>query len=122
MKVQMQGQHLRLRVDEAELARLQAGDVLENLTRLPEGIDCRQQIRLIEGSQLRLNRIDAGWCLQLPRELLEAYVARLPCREGLELRLAVAGSVELVLGFEVDVRDSVRNRGVKRRGDKLQDR
>ena len=35
MKIQLQGQSLRLRIDESELARLQVGESIENLTRLP---------------------------------------------------------------------------------------
>lgn len=123
MKIQMQGQRMRLRVDEAELARLQAGEILENLTRLPGGIDCRQQLRVTDDLDARLvPAVDAGWRLEVPRAQLESYVARLPCREGLELHLSVSEGVEIEIGFEVDVRDSVRNRGVAKRGRNLPDR
>ena len=123
MKIQMQGQRMRLRVDEAELARLQAGEILENLTRLPGGIDCRQQLRVTDDLDARLVPVaDAGWCLELPRAQLESYVARLPCREGLGLHLPVSEGDEIDIGFEVDVRDSVRNRGVAKRGRNLPDR
>ncbi|MEO5566745.1 MAG: hypothetical protein ABIR05_08880 [Luteimonas sp.] len=116
MKIQMQGQRIRLRVDEAELARLQAGEVVENLTRLPGGIDCRQQLCVTEGPDALLVAVAAGWQFGLPRDLLQAYVARLPCREGLRLHLPLPGGDDIEFGFEVDVRDSVRNRGVKSSG------
>ena len=115
MKVQMQGQRLRLRVDEAGLARLLAGEVLENLTRLPGGIDCRQQVRVIDGDAPLVQAVEGGWCFELPGRDLDAYIARLPCREGLAFRLPLPDANEIQIDFEVDVRDSVRSRGVRRK-------
>ncbi len=43
---------------------------------------------------------------------VEEYVQRLPCRDGVEFTFPAAGDVALELVFEVDVRDSVRRRGV----------
>lgn len=117
MKVQLQGQLVRLRISEAELARLQAGETVENLTRLPDGLALRQRLQLEEGVQPALQAEAGGWACRLPRVELAAYVARLPCREGLRLRLPLAqGTEEVVeIDLEVDVRDSVRSRGVPRR-------
>lgn len=117
MKVQLQGQQIRLRISEAELARLQAGEVVENLTRLPAGLPLRQWLRLDEGSQPALPAETDGWGCLLPRAELARYVARLPCREGLRLRLPLAeGAEEAVeIDLEVDVRDSVRSRGMAKR-------
>ncbi len=118
MKVQLQGQLVRLRISEAELARLQAGGTVENLTRLPAGLALRQWLRLGKGSQPELLVGDAqGWGCLLPPAELAAYVARLPCREGLRLRLPLAEGAEDVIeiDLEVDVRDSVRSRGVPKR-------
>jgi hypothetical protein len=115
MKVQMQGQSLRVRISESELARLQAGEAVGNLTRLPGGEACRHEVGLVEGDEPALLAAGGGWILSLPRVLLEPYVARLPCRDGLAFRLPVEGS-ELEVDFEVDVRDSVRSRGTPRRG------
>ena len=118
MKVQLQGQLVRLRISEAELARLQAGGTVENLTRLPAGLALRQWLRLGKGSQPELRVGDAqGWGCLLPPAELAAYVARLPCREGLRLRLPLAEGAEdaIEIDLEVDVRDSVRSRGVPKR-------
>lgn len=111
MKVQMQGQSMRLRIDETELSRLQAGQVVGNLTRFPGGACLCLAVRQVESLSPVLLTTDGGWRLDLPRGLLEPYVARLPCREGLRLDFP-AGGERLEVGFEVDVRDSVRIRGV----------
>lgn len=116
MKVQMQGQSLRVRVSEAELAKLQAGETADNLTRLPGGAMCRQEVGVVEDDEPALVATRDGWTLHLPRALLGPYVARLPCRDGLVFRLPVDAGAELEVDFEVDVRDSVRSRGTPRRG------
>lgn len=115
MKVQMQDQTLRLRISEAELARLQAGDVIGNVTRLPGGIASRQAMQLVDGDTPSLVVTGEGWTYHLPRGLLAPYVARLPCRDGLSTGLPVGEGMELAVDFEVDVRDSVRRRGTPRR-------
>ena len=100
---------------DAELARLQAGETIENLTRLPGGESARHVVSVAPGGpSLSVNR--DGWTFVLPGALLEPYVARLPCRDGLLVRLPVAGGIELEVDFEVDVRDSVRSRGTGKRG------
>ncbi len=117
MKVQLQGQLVRLRISEAELTRLQAGGTVDNLTRLPAGLLLRQWLRLGDDAQPALQVDAGGWGCLLPRAELASYVARLPCREGLRLRLPLAEGAEDVveIDLEVDVRDSVRSRGVPKR-------
>lgn len=108
MKVQMQGQALRFRIDEAELAALLAGAETVNRSVLPGGGTFVQALTLAERGGAALECASGHWHLRLPRAEVEAYIGRLPCREGLEFRLE-----RVQLTFEVDVRDSVR----KRRGE-----
>ncbi|WP_052108183.1 hypothetical protein [Aerolutibacter daejeonensis] len=115
MKVQMQGQALRIRISEAELARLLDGETVENLTRLP-GNMAHHQLRMVEAGEPALFAAPGGWAFSLPRGELEPYVARLPCRDGLVVRLPVEQGGDLEVEFEVDVRDSVRSRGMGKRG------
>ena len=115
MKVQMQGQALRIRISEVELARLRDGETVENLTRLPGDLS-RHQVRMIEGGEPTLAPAPGGWAFGLPHGELDPYVARLPCRDGLAMRLPVDGGGELEVEFEVDVRDSIRSRGTAKRG------
>lgn len=105
MKLQLQGQTLRFRIDEAELAALLEGEEVVNRTSLPGSATFVQSLTLIERGEAALACMPGHWRLHLPRTEVEAYTTRLPCREGLEFQLE-----QLQLTFEVDVRDSVRKR------------
>lgn len=101
MKVQQQGQSLRLRIDETELARLLAGEVVENATRWPDGRVQAQRVVLAAATAWQ--RSDDGWCVQLMDAEVRALASRLPSRDGLSFALD-----GLDLSFDVDVRDSAR--------------
>ena len=115
MKVQLQGQSLRLRLDEAELAQLQAGQAVVSHTQLLPGAAFSLQVQVTAEAKPALLMLAGQACFQLPQALLAPYVARLPCRDGLSFSLPVGDSDTLLLVFEVDVRDSVRSRGAARR-------
>jgi hypothetical protein len=116
MKVQLQGQCLRLRLDEAGLAGLLAGDEIRNTTVLGT-IRYTQAVHLLDAPAPVLRADPAGWSIGLPRAALADYIRRLPCREALTFLLPATGAAPLQLAFEVDVRDSVRTRGARRRVD-----
>lgn len=116
MKVQMQDQSLRIRISEAELARLQSGETIGNVTRLPGHAGHHQAVQLVDGDEPSLVSTGERWIYQLPRHQLDSYVGRLPCRDALTARLPVGEGMDLSVDFEVDVRDSVRSRGTPRRG------
>lgn len=115
MKVQLQEQTMRLRLDEAELAQLLAGETVENLTRFGGNGGWGTALSLHGGEQAVL--LDGGTdCrLVLPRASVEDLAARLPCRDGLAFALYLDDGTTLQLQCDVDVRDSVRQRGVTRR-------
>lgn len=108
MRVQLQEQSLRLRIDEAELAALLAGGTVENTTRWPDGRDERQQLAL--AAQHGWERSGDGWRINLADAAVRELAARLPSRDGLSFELAVPGGGALQILFDVDVRDSVRQR------------
>jgi hypothetical protein len=108
MRVQLEAQTLRLRIDEAELAQLLAGSVAENRTQLPDGRTEIQQLRL--ASHLNWQRHDATWHIGLPESDVRALSERLPSREGLHFDLSITGGGSLQVLFDVDVRDSTRQR------------
>ncbi|KRE89000.1 hypothetical protein ASG87_05455 [Frateuria sp. Soil773] len=114
MRVQQQGQALRLRIDEAELAALLAGGTVENVTRWPDGRDGRQQLAL--AAQHGWRRNDDGWRMELSDAAVRELAARLPSRAGLSFELAVSGGGALEVLFDVDVRDSVRQRRADKDG------
>ena len=119
MKLQLQGQNVRLRVDEAELARLLAGENVVNRIVLGAAIEFRQTLCLGTGKDAStapsLDVRDGGWDVALPREAVEAYAGQLPCRHALAFELGLGAGEAVELNFEVDVRDSLQARGPRRR-------
>ncbi|MGO4700617.1 hypothetical protein [Dyella sp. 2RAB6] len=112
MKVQLQGQTLRLRIDEAELAQLLGGATVGNRTQWPDGKLESQQ--LVLGDAHGWQRRADGWQVILSDAEARVFAARLPSRDGLEIALPVPGGEPLQLLFDVDVRDSVRHRRGKK--------
>jgi hypothetical protein len=108
MRVQLEGQTLRLRVDEAELARLLSGGFAENCTLLPDGRTEVQRIRLAD--TLAWRREDAIWNIDIPQADVRALSDRLPSRDGLRFDLRGSTVHTLEVLFDVDVRDSARRR------------
>ena len=115
MKVQLQGQSLRLRIDESELARLRDGEEIANHTALPGPGHCIQRLRVEAVDQAGFSGSADDWRLILPSAPLEAYIAKLPCKQGLSFTLPLSSGTALDVEFEVDVRDSARLRGKLRK-------
>lgn len=114
MKIQMQQQSLRLRVDEAELACLLAGESVVNRTALGPAFEGAQQLVLAEIASAMLDGSLQDLRATLPRAMVAEYAQRLPCRDGLVFEIPTGGC-PLRLHFDVDIRDSLRERGPRRR-------
>ena len=114
MKLQLEGQRLRVRVGEAEFAELLAGRALDAHTQLPHGPCWSLRLQPVADGTLSVGPGDPPRLL-LPLRLLEEYRGRLPCRDGIEAVQQAGDLPPLQLVFEVDVRDSVRTRGPRRR-------
>lgn len=118
MKLQVHGQSLRFRLDEAEFSALLGAQTITNHTRIAGG-GFSQTIRLGEVAQVFFEATTPGhWQLTLPRSAVAAYGEQLPCREGLDFWLpgsADAGADGIGITFDVDVRDSIRTRGAGNR-------
>lgn len=113
MKLQIEAQHLRIRIDEGELAQLLAGDVVVGHTHFATMFTMRVTLRLQHGIEPVLSGQADAWQVGLPETDVRAHAARLPTREGLRYQLAGAQEADaLELLFDVDVRDSVRKRHV----------
>lgn len=116
MKLQIEGQSLRFRVDEAELTRLLAGDSVNARTLLAGGAVFGQSIALAAISEVVLSFESGLWKLILPQAEVAAYSQTLPCRHGLGFTwTGESADTPLQITFEVDVRDSVRQRIGSRR-------
>lgn len=111
MKMQIDGQKLRVRIAEDELARLLDGHALQSVTRFADAFLIQVTIEPGEGHVPCLTGEASAWRLSLPAAALQEHAARLPSRDGLHFTLSgqtQATSLELL--FDVDVRDSVRRR------------
>jgi hypothetical protein len=107
MKVQLQADSLRVRLDEAALARLLAGQPLH--LRTPAGTGTLFALRVELAPALALES-DGEWRLALPDAAVRAYAATLPRRDALAFALP-GGETGLRVDFEVDARDSRKVRG-----------
>ena len=115
MKLQIQGQRLRFRIDELELAQLLAGEPLIEQTVLSTEQICRRELRLHAAPLPELAWTTNAITLKLPQEAVRSYVASLPRRDAHRFTLG-EGEAALHLDFEVDVRDSVRVRRAYKSG------
>ena len=111
MKIQIQDQQLRWRIDENELATLLEIGVVKSETHWSANAGLLQRISLHSNARPVLMMSSSEWELSLPRETLLAYVERLPCRDALVVEWQPDRAPELQVMFEVDVRDSKRVRG-----------
>jgi hypothetical protein len=111
MRVQCQDQHLRVRIDEGELALLLAGGTVAGATAGGGAFRMRYALAVAEAGLPRLDGEAADWRLTLPAAPVRELAARLPSRDGLRFELPGAdGGAPLELLFDVDVRDSTRRR------------
>ena len=119
MKVQINGQHLRFRIDEGELARLLSEGLVQAHSQLVSDFGLVQRVRIVDSGAAAFSAGAGLWTLRVPRDELLAYAQRLPCREGLEYLFDINPSgPALQVDLEVDVRDSVRARGPRRRAER----
>jgi hypothetical protein len=111
MKLQIEGQHLRVRIDEDELALLLADGVVTARTQFADAFVMGVELRLTHANVAKFAGQASGWTIDLPQAAVREHASRLPTREGLRFILGESGSEdELTLLFDVDVRDSVRRR------------
>ena len=111
MKLQIEAQHLRIRIDENELAQLLAGNVLARHTQFAKAFMMHFTLRLQPGAEPVLAGQADAWQIGLPETAVREHAARLPTREGLRYLLPGECDIDaLELLFDVDVRDSVRKR------------
>jgi hypothetical protein len=111
LKLQVEGQKLRIRVDEDELARLLAGDGVELRTQFAGAFVIRFVVRATEDGSASFAGQADDWQISLPAADLRVHAGRLPARDGLRYILPGKDSMTpLELLFDVDVRDSVRRR------------
>ena len=82
MKIQIQGQQIRFRIDEAELAKLLAGTQVSNEISFATGIRVFYRVELHADEDATFEVSADGWRLRLPDRAVQAHVCRLPCKEA----------------------------------------
>lgn len=105
MKLKLEDQSACIRLGEAELDLLLAGEALCACTATPFGT---WRWQLVLGQDQLLDLASGAWTLTLPGESFRAFAAERPRRDGFALALAVANAAPLQLSVEVDVRESRR--------------
>jgi len=111
MKLQIEGQSLRVRIGEAELAQLLAGGTVQARTSFAQAFAMECVLRLAEDDDARLSGRADAWLIELPGAAVREHAARLPTREGLTFKLPTGRPDDVLeLLFDVDVRDSVKQR------------
>lgn len=106
MKLQVEADQLRLRLSEAELARLAEQGSLARAVTCPDGTTAHCQVSLQAGAasaHCEGNLMDLR--VALPREAFLAFAAERPRRDGFGF---ACGPLRIIV--EVDVRDSHRVR------------
>lgn len=109
MKLQFEGQKLRLRIDEDELATLLAGASVHAHTRVADAFDMACTVRLSEAGDASVEGAAGNWFVHLPQALVRELATRLPTRDGLSFEVVARDAANnLSLQFDIDVRDSAR--------------
>jgi len=110
MKLQIEGQSLRVRVNEDELASLLTQRPVTGSTRFTRDMSLSCTLRAEPGAAARFSGKPDAWAIDLPHDDVKAHAERLPTREGLLFELENGEGEPLQLLFDVDVRDSTRHR------------
>jgi|CXWL01.1.fsa_nt_gi hypothetical protein len=105
MKLQLQGQQVRLRLSEADLAQLLANGRCTDSTWLSANSWWRRTLRLVD-AQASFTHEGNAWEFALPRQAFEAFASERPRRDGYRAALAGGSGHAIELSVEVDVRDS----------------
>lgn len=113
MKIQLDGQSLRLRIGEDELARLLGGEAVDTATALSPQVVLRWRLLLCDIEVPGLLSGPDVLRVRLPREDFAAFANARPRRDGLHFHWTDTGADPLQVSVEIDVRDSHR-RGVQR--------
>jgi hypothetical protein len=116
VKLQFDGQQLRVRIDEDELAALLGGGEVFTATQASEAFALRCTLQLHAQEAARLDGPATQCQLHLPEGAVRDLAGRLPTRDGLQFSVPAHGQSEpLRLLFDVDVRDSARRLKAARR-------
>jgi hypothetical protein len=110
MRVQLEKDTIRVRIDEDELDELLQDVALLGSTAFGAVFTMRYAIDATDGAVCALSGDAHEWRMEVPRAALEELRARLPSKDGLTFDIPGHGSVATTVRFDVDVKDSLRRR------------
>ena len=109
MKLQIEGQQWRVRIDEDELETLLDGGTVHTASHAAGRFSLQASVTLTAATSPTLQGDAAQWTLTLPEVPVYELSQRLPSRDGLYFVLPAENEAQsLQLRFDVDVRDSAR--------------
>lgn len=110
MRVQLENDTIRVRIDEDELAELLDNVALLGSTAFGTVFTMRYAIDATVTDAWELSGDAHEWRLEVPRTALVDLHARLPSKDGLAFQIPGHGTVATMVRFDVDVKDSLRRR------------
>lgn len=110
MRVQLENDTVRVRIDEDELAELLGNIALLGSTAFGKAFVMRYSVDATDGGSCTLEGNAHEWRLKVPMTELFALQSRLPSKDGLVFDIPGHDTVATTVLFDVDVKDSVRRR------------
>jgi hypothetical protein len=110
MRVQLENDTIRVRIDEDELAELLGDVALLGSTAFGTVFTMRYAIDATDSASWDLSGHAHEWRLEVPRAALADLQSRLPSKDGLTFRIPGHDTVATTVRFDVDVKDSLRRR------------
>jgi hypothetical protein len=112
MRVQLENDTIRVRIDEDELAELLDGVALLGSTAFGSAFVMRYAVDATRHEHCLLDGNAHEWRLEVPQAELQALRDRLPSKDGLTYDIPGRDTVATRVLLDVDVKDSVRRRRV----------
>jgi hypothetical protein len=110
MRVQLENDTVRVRIDEDELAELLGDVALIGSTAFGTAFIMRYAINATGNGACTLSGTAHEWRLGVPRSSLAELQARLPSKDGLVFDIPGYDTVATTVRFDVDIKDSLRRR------------
>lgn len=110
MRVQLEDDTVRVRIDEDELGELLDDIALLGSTAFGTAFTMRYSIDATDGPACTLSGNAHEWRMGVPRRALRDLQSRLPSKDGLVFDIPGYDTVATTVRFDVDVKDSLRRR------------
>jgi hypothetical protein len=110
MRVQLENDTIRVRIDEDELAELLDNVALMGSTAFGRAFTMRYAIDATNGPACVLDGNAHEWRLEVPLAHLAELKARLPAKDGLVYDIPGNDTVATTVVLDVDIKDSLKRR------------